>query len=455
MSVLPSNGLFDALRERSETGRPVRVALVGCGKFGTMFLAQARRLPGLDVTVAVDLDLDRARDAFGRAGWPPSATAASTPSEAIAAGSTYLATSLDVALELEEIDVVVEATGHARAGARHALAAIDAGKDLVMVNVEADVLVGPELARRAAQQGTYCSMAYGDQPALICELVDWARSCGFEVVCAGKGTKYLPAYHAVGPDKVWEHYGFDRREVETGDYNAKMFTSFLDGTKSGIEMVAVSNATGLLPPTGGLAFPPAGVPDLPTVCRPTADGGWLERTPTVEVVSSLNRDGGPVDRDLRWGVYVTFTAEDDYTRRCLAEYGGVLDAEGQYAALYRPNHYIGLELPVSVLSVALRREPTGMTRDFRADVAAVAKRDLAPGFTLDGEGGYAVWGRAEPAHVSVAAGHVPIGLADGLRVIAPVAAGDALTWDAVSPLDEADEVVKLRRATEAIVSNVA
>jgi predicted homoserine dehydrogenase-like protein len=445
MTVLPAVSLAQELRERADAGRPVRVALIGCGKFGTMFLAQARRLDGLEVTTAIDLDLDKARSAFARAGWAASDIDAPTPSAALATGRTFLTTTLDDVLGVDEIDLVIEATGLPRVGTRHALGAIDAGKHVVLVNVEADVLVGPELARRAADRGVHCSMAYGDQPAMICELVDWARACGFEVVCAGKGTKYLPLYHSVNPDGVWEHYGFSPEEVATGDYNAKMFTSFLDGTKAAIEMAAVANATGLLPPEHGLAFPPAGVDRLADVCRPAGHGGVLERTPTVEVVSSLERDGSPVVRDLRWGVFVTFTAEDAYTRRCLAEYGAALDDRGEYASLYRPNHFIGLELAVSVLSVALHDRPTGATRAFSADVVAVAKRDLRPGEVLDGEGGYCVWGRAEPAATSVRERRVPIGLADRVELVRPIAAGAALTWDDVSA-PERDATVELRAA---------
>ncbi len=430
----PASGLSERLRERAEAGRPVRVALVGCGKFGTMFLAQARRLAGLEVSAAIDLDLDRARAAFVRAGWTAAELAA-----------VHLTTTLDDVVDAPGLEVVIEATGLPRAGTRHALRAIAAGKHVVLVNVEADVLTGPALARHAAERGVHCSMAYGDQPALICELVDWARTCGFEIVCAGKGTKYLPLYHSIDPEGVWEHYGFSPEEVATGDYNAKMFTSFLDGTKSAIEMAAVANATGLLPPEHGLAFPPAGVDALADVCRPIGHGGVLERTPTVEVVSSLQRDGRPVPRDLRWGVFVTFTARDDYTRRCLAEYGAALDSRGEYASLYRPNHFIGLELAASVLSVVLRDEPTGATRAFSADVVAVAKRDLRAGERLDGEGGYCVWGRCEPATTSVRERRIPIGLADQLDLARDVAAGHALTWDDVRE-PPSDETAELRAA---------
>ena len=203
---------------------------------------------------------------------------------------------------------MVEATGDAVAGAAHALAAIEAGKHVVMVNVEADVLCGPALARRAAERGVVYSLAYGDQPALIAEQVDWARACGLEVIAAGKGTKYLPAFHRSTPDTVWGHYGITPERAAAGGMNPKMFNSFLDGTKSAIEMAAVANACELGVPEDGLTFPPCGVDDLPFVLRPAEAGGQLERPGMVEVVSSLERDGRPVHRDLRWGVYVVFAA---------------------------------------------------------------------------------------------------------------------------------------------------
>jgi predicted homoserine dehydrogenase-like protein len=167
-----------------------------------------------------------------------------------------------------------------------------------------------------------------------------------------------------------------------------MFNSFLDGTKSAIEMAAVANATGLTPAPGGLSFPACAMEDLPRVLKPRDEGGVLHHAGQVEVVSSLQRDGSPVGRDLRWGVYVVFSAGTEYVRRCFREYGLMTDESGNYSALYRPYHLIGLELGISVASVVLRGEPTGAPFDFRADVAAVAKRDLKPGDMLDGEGGY-------------------------------------------------------------------
>ena len=296
-----------------------------------------------------------------------------------------------------EIDIVIDATGNPAAGIRHALAAFAHGKHVVMVNVEADALAGPLLARRAREAGVVYSLAYGDQPALICEMVDWCRAAGFAVVAAGKGTKYLPEYHASTPDTVWPYYGFSPERVAAGDFNARMFNSFLDGTKSAIEMAAVANATGLTPAPDGLAFPPCGVDDLPRILRPADEGGRLHHAGQVEVISSLERDGRPVFRDLRWGVYVTFRAGEeageDYVRRCFGEYGFSTDPSGRYSAMYKPYHAIGLELGISVASVGLRGEPTGAPIAWHGDVVATAKRDLAAGETLDGEGGYTVYGK--------------------------------------------------------------
>src|SRR5439155_394016 len=229
---------FHMLQQRAEAGRPVRVGLIGAGKFGSMFLTQVPTTPGLEVAIIADLDPER------------------------------------------------------------------------------------------------------------------ARACGFEVVAAGKGTKYLPAYHAVTRDDVWAHYGLTPEEARAGGMNPQMFNSFLDGTKSAIEMAAIANATGLAVPENGLGFPPCGVDDLPHVLRGRENGGALQHDGMVEVVSCLERDGRPVFRDLRWGVYVVLKAPNEYARTCFKEYGLKTDASGWYAAMYKPYHLIGLELGVSVLSAA-------------------------------------------------------------------------------------------------------
>ena len=442
--------LHKLLLARAEAGRPVGVGLIGAGKFGTMFLAQARSTPGLHVIAIADLEVGRARAACAAAGWPDEQAGAVSFEAAGRSGGTHLTDDAAALVAAGGIEVVVEATGDPAAGIRHALAAIDAGRHIVMVNVEADALAGPLLARRAERAGVVYSLAYGDQPALICEQVDWARAAGLEVVCAGKGTRYLPAFHQSTPDTVWDNfYGTitAERAAETG-LNARMFNSFIDGTKSAIEMAAVANATGLEPAPEGLSFPPCAARDLPHVCRPRSEGGQLAHKGTVEVVSSLERDGRPVPDNVQWGTYVTFEAPTDYAARCFAEYGLVTDRSGRYAALWRPFHLIGLELGISVASAALRGEPTGAPTAFRADVVATAKRDLEAGETLDGEGGYTVYGRLMPAADSLAAARLPLGLAHGVRLEAPVAAGATLGWADVA-IDEGAEAVRVRREMEA------
>ena len=427
--------LHRLLQQRAAAGKPVRVGLIGAGKFGSMFLNQVPTMDGLEVSVIADLDPERARAACRKVGWDARCIAR----------SSFVASGAELCAH-PEIEVIVEATGSPAAGIAHARAAIAAGRHIVMVNVEADVLAGPLLAEEARARGVVYSLAYGDQPALTCELVDWARACGFEVAAAGKGTKYLPAYHRVTPDEVWGHYGLTPEEAQAGGMNPQMFNSFLDGTKSAIEMAAIANATGLGVPSDGLGFPPCGVDDLPHVLRGHKAGGTLEHDGMVEVVSCLERDGRPVFRDLRWGVYVTLKAPNEYARTCFKEYGLKTDASGCYAAMYKPYHLIGLELGISVLSAALRGEPTGQPQSWRGDVVAVAKRSLRAGETLDGEGGYTVWGKLVPAERSLAEGALPIGLAHHVPLRRDIAAGETVRWADVTVPDSS--ALEVRRAME-------
>lgn len=424
--------LHQSLLARAAEGRPVRVLLIGAGKFGAMFLAQVPTTPGLTVSAIADLRPDAARAACRTVGWS---------AERIAA--TVFTDDALAAIARPDVDVVVEATGHPRAGAAHARAAFAAGKHVVMVNVEADALVGPALAAEAEAAGVLHSMAYGDQPALVCEMVDWARCCGFRVVAAGKGTRYLPAYHASTPATVWGHYGLSPEQAREAGMNPKMFNSFLDGTKSALEMAAIADACGLDVPEDGLAFPPCGAEDLAHVLRPRSEGGQLARAGMVEVVSSLERDGRPVPRDLRWGVYVVFEAPTPYAAACFRQYGMNTDASGRYSAMFKPFHLIGLELNVSILSAALDRRPTGAAREWRGDVVAVAKRPLRAGETLDGEGGETVWGKLIPASRSAALGACPIGLAQDARLTRDVGEGEIVPLAALA-LDPADPLLALR-----------
>ncbi|WP_282606749.1 NAD(P)H-dependent oxidoreductase [Pelagibius sp. Alg239-R121] len=429
--------LHALLKDRSTSGRPVRVGFIGAGKFGTMFLNQIPSTQGIEVAAIADLDPGRARKSCRDTGWPEDLI---TATEFVEDGEALC--------RRDDVEVVIEATGQPAAGIRHALTAIDSGKHIVMVNVEADVLAGPALAQRARSAGVVYSMAYGDQPALVSEMVDWARAAGFKVVTAGKGTKYLPEYHAVTPEDVWSHYGLTPAEAKAAGMNPQMFNSFLDGTKSAIEMAAIANACDLAVPSDGLLFPPCGVDDLSHVLRPKSAGGLLDSSGTVEVVSSLERDGRPVYRDLRWGVYVVFEAPNDYAAACFRQYGLKTDDSGRFASMYKPFHLIGLELGISVLSAALRGEPTGQSRAFNGDAVAVAKRDLKAGEILDGEGGYTVWGKLVPAERSVTEAALPIGLAHGVALCCDVPKGQLVSITDVK-IDETSEAVRLRRESEA------
>ena len=444
--------LHRMLRERAADGRPLRVGLIGAGKFGSMYLSQVRRTPGVQLVAVADLSPARARDALIRVGWAAEQIDARGFEEAQRRGTTFLTEDSRAMIAAPQVDIIIDATGHPAVGIEHVLACCEHKKHIVMVNVEADALAGPLLARKAKEAGIVYSLAYGDQPALICEMVDWARAAGFEVIAAGKGTKYLPEYHAATPATVWPHYGISEEDARLGGMNAQMFNSFLDGTKSAIEMAAVANATGLKPASHGLLFPPVGVDDLAHVLRPQADGGQLQHRGQVEVISSVERDGRPVFRDLRWGVYVTFAGDSDYVRRCFKEYGLITDSTGNYTAMYKPYHLIGLELGITVASVGLRGEATGAPTAWHGDVVATAKRDLAVGETLDGEGGFTVYGKLMPAADSLKLGGLPLGLAQRCKLLKPVKAGQPLAWSDVA-LEADDPAVRFRREMESVFAS--
>jgi predicted homoserine dehydrogenase-like protein len=429
--------IYQDLLARADAGNPVRVGLIGAGKFGSMFLSQAPSTPGLQVSAIADLNPDNARATCKNVGW----------SDATIAETRYTDDAFAM-MTASDVDVVVEATGNPAAGIAHARAAFAAGKHIIMVNVEADVLAGPLLALEASDAGVVYSMAYGDQPALTCELVEWARGCGFDVVAAGKGTKYLPSYHASTPDTVWDFYGLTAAQAAAAGMNSQMFNSFLDGTKSALEMAAIANATGLATPPDGLQFPPCGMDDLAHILRPQEAGGVLHQKGQVEVVSSLERDGRTVSRDLRWGVYVVIEAPNDYAAACFRQYGMNTDTSGRYSAMYKPFHLIGLELNVSILSAAILGRATGSTQGFNGDVVATAKRSLDAGERLDGEGGHTVYGKLLPAAASLAQSALPIGLAQDVVLQHPISAGQSITWDDVQ-VDETRDAVRVRRAMEA------
>ncbi|MEX5729519.1 putative homoserine dehydrogenase-like protein [Rhodovulum iodosum] len=432
--------LSTMLAIRAAEGRPVRVGLIGAGKFGSMILAQAKFIAGLHVVGIADLDLAKARGALSRVGWGEERFGAPSFAAAMEAGTTHLTEDARALCAAEGIECIIEATGHPIAGLRHAMAAIDAGKHVVMVNVEADVLCGAHLAERARQQGVVYSMAYGDQPGAICELVDWVHSCGFELVAAGKGMNFAPPYRYSTPDTVWSFFGWTDEEVAAGDFNPKMYNSFTDGTKAAIEMAAVANATGLDCPDDGLAFYPSGLQDLAEVFKPESEGGRLPKAGLVDIAASREPDGRVVLNNIQYGMFVTFRAPDDYTRACFQQYGLLTDKSGWYGSMWRPFHLIGLETSVSVLSAVLRGEATGSSTRYRADAVATSKGDFAAGEYLDGEGGFKVWAKAIPATQSMQRNALPIGLAHHVKLKKPIVRDQVVSFDDVEITEDLDIV---------------
>ncbi|MDB9998377.1 Gfo/Idh/MocA family oxidoreductase [Alphaproteobacteria bacterium] len=429
--------LQNAISKRIDNDNPVKVALIGAGKFGSMFLSQVPTTPGLEVSVIADLKPENAIKACKNVGWSDDLIS-----------KTKFVDEATQAIRLSEVDVVVEATGFPAAGIEHARQAFQNGKHIIMVNVEADVLAGAALVKEAKSAGVVYSMAYGDQPALTAEIVEWARASGFHVSSAGKGTRYLPAYHKSTPDTVWDYYGISHEEAAKAGMNPKMFNSFLDGTKSGLEMAAIANACGLEVPNDGLLFPPCGMDDLANILKPSKFGGILEQNGQVEVVSSFERDGRPVFKDLRWGVFAVLEAPNDYAASCFKQYGMNTDNTGQFSAMYKPFHLIGMELNISIFSAALLNQATGQTQKFTGDVVSTTKRNLKKGEMLDGEGGATVWGKLIPAKLSLSIEALPIGLAHGIKLKNEIKENEIIKWSDVE-FSSTDPAISYRRSMEA------
>jgi predicted homoserine dehydrogenase-like protein len=445
--------LHHLLTQREADGKPIRVGLIGAGRYGTMYLAQANNIPGIHVVAIADINVKRAEGAFELVGWPKDQIATDIAT-ALRDRSTAIVANADELFDVD-IDIIVEATGNPIVGVKHALRAIETKKHIIMVTVEADALAGPALAKRAEAAGVVYSMAYGDQPALIMELVDWARTSGFDVVCAGKGAKFLEHYHEMNPDNVWENWEFSKELTDSGQLNPNMHTSFRDGTKAAIEMAAVANGAGLVPSDTGLTFTPGDVEEIASICRPADVVGALAHEGTVEVMSSVNRDGTWIPHNTQEGVFVVVKATNAYVSGCFNEYPWHPDPTGQYAALYRPYHYVGLELNVSIANAVLRGIPTGSPIGFFGDVVATAKKDLKAGEFLDGEGGYTVWGQLVSAKHSVTTGALPVALAHHVELRNDVPKGGIVRWEDVIMDDSLAQALELRRETEALAQSPA
>ena len=421
--------LHTKLENRKE---PIRIAFIGCGKFVSMFLAQYNHLDKIQIDSIVDLNIDRAKKNCINSGI-----------KSCSIDEINFTNSLDEILD-RNIEIFIEATGNPIVGTVHAVKIIKNKKNLILVNVEADITCGKYLSDLAKENNVICSMAYGDQPSLILEQIEWARLNGFSVVCAGKGTKYHPSFEYSTPDTVWDYYGLtkERAEIESG-MNPKMFNSFLCGDKSAIEMCAVSNAANLKCPENGLTFPPIGIYDIAKKMIPKSDGGLLDFEGQVEVISSIDFDKKDIANDLRWGVYIVIKAQNEYVKNCFKDYGMVTDTSGNYSAIWRPYHYIGLELAQSIYSIALDNRATGFTKNYNADVASYAKKDLKKGDKLDGEGGFCARGRLVTSEKSKREKILPLGLTDNAILIRDINKDDVIKLDDVD-LDLPEDIVKAR-----------
>jgi len=399
---------------------PVKICFIGCGKFVSMFLAQYNHLDKIQIDTIIDINLERAKENCIKSGL----------SEQIVQGINF-SNSLDDVLD-RDIEIFIEATGNPIVGTMHAAKIIKNKKHIILVNVEADITCGKYLSDLAKENDVICSMAYGDQPSLILEQIEWARLNGFSIVCAGKGTKYHPTFEYSTPDTVWGHYGLtkERAEKESG-MNPKMFNSFLCGDKSAIEMCAVSNAANLKCPSNGLTFPPVGVYDIAKKMIPKNDGGLIEFDGQVEVISSIDLEKKDIPNDLRWGVYIVIKAQNEYVKNCFKDYGMVTDTSGNYSAIWRPYHYIGLELAQSIYSIALDGRSTGHTKYYNADVASYAKKNLKVGEKLDGEGGYCARGKLVSSIESKNKKNLPLGLSDNAILKKDIKKDDIITLEDV------------------------
>ena len=381
--------------------KEIRVSIIGCGKFASMFVAQLNFIKGITLDSVVDIDIKKAKNIIKKTGL-----------EKNKYENIYFYNDIDNILE-RNIDVVIEATGDPISGVLNSIKIINNKINIVMVNVEADVIGGKYLSDLAIKNNVLYSMSYGDQPALIVEMVEWAKLNGFKLICAGKGTLYHSSFEYSTPDDVWKHYGVSADEAKSANLNSKMFNSFLTGDKSSIEMAAVSNATNLKLPKNGLTYPALSIDQLPSKLISKQQGGLLDQNEQVEVVSCIDKKKNKIKNNLRWGIFIVIKGQSRYIKDCFKQYGIITDKSGAFSALWRPFHYVGLELAQSIFSIVLDRKPTGTTLHYNAEVVAVAKKSLNPGEILDGEGGYRCRGKLISSKNVKKYNYLPLGLSNG------------------------------------------
>jgi predicted homoserine dehydrogenase-like protein len=405
-------------------GRDVRVALVGAGQMGRGFGYQIFRMPGLSLALVVDVDPDRIRSLFNDIGIKDVviSTDFKVLSDAMSAGKATGTTTTEFISELP-YDIVVEATGIPDVGAQVTYSCLQAKKDVAVLNVEMDVTIGPLLHNMATSGGAVYTVCHGDEPIEAKVLVDFARDLQFEIVAAGKGKNNLFEPLST-PDTVRE------RAISRG-MNPKMLCSFTDGSKTMTEMVALANATGLELSKRGMYGPNATLKTLTDVFALQSDGGVLDRPGVVDYCMG----------DVAPGVFVIVRSDAPYINH---EMTYLAMGPGPYFALYRPFHLASIEAPLSIARVVLDREASLFAPSLMAEVCTMAKKDLFPGDTIDGIGGYTVRGYADIAKDAKRDNLVPIGLIEGAIVQKPIKVGELISYDQVE-VDESSLIVQLRR----------
>ena len=421
------------LAERQASGNPIRCAVIGAGKFGGGLIVQLAQCPGIEAAVVADIDPERARAVFASCGLGERVVVADSAAaivDAISAGRLAITADPLLAAASDAVDVIVDATGVPEAGALHAVTAIDAGHHIVMVNVEADVTVGAALRRRADAAGVVYTLVDGDQPGCTMHMIEWARTLGFEIVAAGRGTIYYATDRDGTPDTVQERFGFSDEVMRRRTINTKMYNSFRDGTKAQVEMTALANMTGLPPDVRGMHEPSVNLEDVPRQFSLQQEGGLLGRSGVVELANSIATDGQTtLPNPLNMGVFCVIRAEHPFIMEDLAGYGCHAGGDGHNLLLWRPYHLVAVEAPLSIAAAVLYGRPTGAPLpEPTADTIAVAKRDLQAGETIDGGGGYTVNGVIEKAAVSQQERLLPLGLSDGATLTANVARGRAVRY---------------------------
>ena len=443
------------LREREESGNRIKVGVIGAGLFACQTIGQLSRIPGITTSIIADIYKEKAIRGFVRFGrQKPGEIVEVNDTEAanryIHKNIPVITTNSRVLID-SDVDVILEATGVTEAAAKHAHEAINKKKSVVMATVEAECVVGPLLSKMAQESGVVYSQAYGDQPSVICELYDWAISSGFEVVAAGEGTAARLEWRHKTPDDALQRFGFTQEEIERLKLNPKMYNSFIDTTKCSVEMVAVCNATGLIPDVRGMHFPLGSIRDVPELLSLKKDGGILENKGIVDVITRVGPDGTQIKNDIRWGVFVVVTTDSEDVRGFFKTLEVPRGARGESALIYRPHHWAGLEASNSLIRAVLDHEPTGapLAAAPSAEVLAAAKKTLEPGAVLDGGGGYAVYGVAERADIARKENLLPLGLAEGIRVTKKIPPDGVIGYDDVE-LDEASFLLKLRREQDRV-----